>query len=143
MNITRLRIFVFVSHTILWIAFTSIAAGAYVDSYYYPHGNPPTEIKQVWDTEQLEMREIERRIELVAKAGAEDGLTGQLVLAADQFIVGRGEGKTVIAGYHWFSDWGRDTMIALNGLTLVTGRPDIAKSILIEFSRSPRQVDVS
>ena len=57
------------------------------------------------------------------------------MLAADQFIVSRGTGKTVIAGYHWFSDWGRDTMIALNGLTLATNRPEIAKSILIEFSK--------
>ena len=58
----------------------------------------------------------------------------QLVLAADQFIVARGEGQTVIAGYPWFSDWGRDTMIALPGLTLAAGRPEIAKSILLEFS---------
>ena len=60
--------------------------------------------------------------------------TMQLVLAADQFIVARGEGQTVIAGYPWFSDWGRDTMIALPGLTLAAGRPEIAKSILLEFS---------
>ncbi|WP_017300932.1 amylo-alpha-1,6-glucosidase [Nodosilinea nodulosa] len=64
----------------------------------------------------------------------------QLVLAADQFIVDRGTptdptGKTVIAGYHWFGDWGRDTMIALPGLTLSTGRPDIARSILLTFAR--------
>lgn len=59
----------------------------------------------------------------------------QLVLAADQFIVQRPtpvdpNGKSIIAGYHWFSDWGRDTMIALPGLTLATGRPEIAASIL-------------
>jgi predicted glycogen debranching enzyme len=65
----------------------------------------------------------------------------QLVLAADQFIVDRGSsiddsiGKTVIAGYHWFGDWGRDTMIALPGLTLSTGRWDIARSILLTFAR--------
>ncbi|MEO6333973.1 MAG: amylo-alpha-1,6-glucosidase, partial [Pyrinomonadaceae bacterium] len=58
----------------------------------------------------------------------------QLVLAADQFIVARGEGNTIIAGYPWFSDWGRDTMIALNGLTLATNRPEIARGILLEFS---------
>ncbi|MBC7881178.1 MAG: amylo-alpha-1,6-glucosidase [Anaerolineae bacterium] len=68
------------------------------------------------------------------------GWIRQLVLAADQFVVNRGlpsadPGKTVIAGYHWFGDWGRDTMIALPGLTLTTGRPEIARSILLTFSR--------
>jgi predicted glycogen debranching enzyme len=63
----------------------------------------------------------------------------QLVLAADQFIVDRPlvdnpQGKTVIAGYHWFGDWGRDTMISLSGLTLATGRPEIARSILRTFA---------
>ena len=77
---------------------------------------------------------MKRRAALVARSGAKDVFTQQLVLAADQFIVDRGKGKTVIAGYHWFSDWGRDTMIALPGLTLSTGRPEIAKSILTEFS---------
>jgi len=64
----------------------------------------------------------------------------QLLLAADQFIVSRsfpGEpgGKTIVAGYHWFGDWGRDTMIALHGLALTTGRPDIARQILLAFSQ--------
>jgi predicted glycogen debranching enzyme len=54
--------------------------------------------------------------------------------AADQFIVRRGEGSTVIAGYHWFSDWGRDTMIALPGLALATGRPEVARGILRAFA---------
>src|SRR5215472_6915887 len=55
--------------------------------------------------------------------------------ASDQFLVARGDNRTVVAGYHWFSDWGRDTMIALPGLTLTTGQPETAKSILREFSR--------
>ncbi len=64
----------------------------------------------------------------------------QLTLAAEQFIVARESeneprGRTVIAGYPWFSDWGRDTMIALPGLTLTTGRPDVARSILRTFAR--------
>ncbi len=71
-------------------------------------------------------------------------LTQRLVLAADQFIVSRASsddpnGKTVIAGYPWFSDWGRDTMISLPGLTLCTGRPEIARSILRTYARHVSQ----
>ena len=55
-------------------------------------------------------------------------------LPSDQFIVKRGHLETVIAGYHWFADWGRDTMIALPGLTLVTGRFDVARNILLTFA---------
>lgn len=63
----------------------------------------------------------------------------QLVLAADRFIVFRAlpnepDGKTIIAGYPWFGDWGRDTMISLPGLTLTTGRPAIARPILRTFA---------
>jgi predicted glycogen debranching enzyme len=66
------------------------------------------------------------------------------VLAADQFVAARptgaepgldGQGATVIAGYHWFGDWGRDTMISLPGLALTTGRPEIARRILTTFAR--------
>jgi len=57
-----------------------------------------------------------------------------LTSAANQFIVTRSTGQSIIAGYHWFADWGRDTMIALPGLTLTTGRTEIAKSILLEFA---------
>ncbi|NTV64243.1 MAG: glycogen debranching protein [Oscillochloris sp.] len=64
----------------------------------------------------------------------------QLVLAADQFVVDRPlpgdpQGKTIIAGYHWFADWGRDTMISLPGLTLASGRPEVARSIVRTFAR--------
>jgi predicted glycogen debranching enzyme len=65
----------------------------------------------------------------------------RLALAGDQFLVerrdaqGRAVGKTVIAGYPWFSDWGRDTMIALPGLTLATGRGAIAASLLRTFAK--------
>ena len=58
----------------------------------------------------------------------------ELVIAADAFIVQRARGATVVAGYHWFGDWGRDTMISLPGLALVTGRPTIARSILTTFA---------
>lgn len=64
----------------------------------------------------------------------------QLILAADSFIFSRPtkdvpDGESVIAGYPWFGDWGRDTMIALPGLTLATGRPDTAARILRTFAR--------
>ena len=74
-----------------------------------------------------------------------EDLLSKLSLAADQFIVQRGEGagaaekKSVIAGYPWFEDWGRDTFISLPGLTLVTGRFDVAKSILSTFADHMRR----
>jgi predicted glycogen debranching enzyme len=63
-----------------------------------------------------------------------------LALAADQFVVRRPlrddpDGMSVIAGYHWFGDWGRDTMISLPGLLISTGRPDVARRILTTFAR--------
>lgn len=68
----------------------------------------------------------------------------QLTLAADQFIASRplssgDSGHTIIAGYHWFGDWGRDTMISLPGLTLTTKRYDIARSILSTFAQYANQ----
>jgi predicted glycogen debranching enzyme len=63
-----------------------------------------------------------------------DAQLERLSIAAEQFLVQRGAGKTVIAGYPWFSDWGRDTMISLPGLTLVTGRFDDARGILAAYA---------
>jgi predicted glycogen debranching enzyme len=64
----------------------------------------------------------------------------QLVFAADQFVVNRGIpenpiGKTIIAGYPWFGDWGRDTMISLPGITITTGRLQITRAILYTYSK--------
>ncbi len=80
--------------------------------------------------------EIKRRREILASSPSDKYFVRQLTAAADQFVVKRKDQKTVIAGYHWFGDWGRDTMIALPGLTLVTGRYDVAKSILLGLARS-------
>ena len=79
--------------------------------------------------------EIIRRRNVVASTHLEDSFAQYLASAANQYIVSRGDQKTVIAGYHWFSDWGRDTMIALPGLTLPTGKHDVAKSILRMFAK--------
>jgi len=67
------------------------------------------------------------------------GWVRRLILAADQFVVDRPlpggiEGKSIIAGYPWFADWGRDTMISLPGLTLTTGRAEVARTILRTYA---------
>jgi predicted glycogen debranching enzyme len=93
-----------------------------------------------WQTALAEYRAHEAS--LIAHAPDDPAWVRQLLLAADQFVVTRAgngsdttSGTTVIAGYPWFSDWGRDTMIALPGLALATGRHDIAASILRTFAR--------
>lgn len=89
----------------------------------------------------LERAREERALLARAHAASEPAAVRQLILAADQFIVERpsprsaaSSGVTVIAGYPWFSDWGRDTMLSLSGLTLVTGRPELARGILLTFA---------
>ena len=90
---------------------------------------PPLSIGDSFD------REIRRRIELIQSMPLKNPLARSLALAADSFIVRKkDETHTVIAGYHWFSDWGRDTMISLPGLTLSCGKFDVAKSVLRTFS---------
>jgi predicted glycogen debranching enzyme len=113
-----------------------------------------------WDTigalnpKELPTAEQHRRARLITNAhrAATHGFGAELVLAADQFIItpaGRieeaararaagDEVRTVIAGYHWFTDWGRDTMISLEGLTLCTGRQREAGYILRTFGHYVR-----
>lgn len=89
------------------------------------------------DAFALFAQEKERRKKLISEMPVVDETTKTLGLAADQFIVQRdNDSKTIIAGYHWFTDWGRDTMIALPGLTLATGRFEDAKKIIRTFARS-------
>jgi predicted glycogen debranching enzyme len=78
--------------------------------------------------------EKKRRLTLAAKLPVQDEFAQSLALAADVFVVKRGQkGRTIIAGYPWFLDWGRDAMVALTGLTLTSGRPDDARLILTTF----------
>jgi len=85
--------------------------------------------------------EQERQRDLLARAQATEAprWVQQLVLAADQFVVtceiGGQTGQSILAGYPWFSDWGRDTMIALPGLTLATGRPEDSAAILRTYAQ--------
>jgi predicted glycogen debranching enzyme len=92
------------------------------------------------DAFKLFAAEKRRREALLDSPSSKDEFSKILTLAADQFVVKRGEDlKTLIAGYHWFSDWGRDTMISLPGICLVTGRFDDAKKILRAFAQSTSQ----
>ncbi len=84
----------------------------------------------------LYRKELMRRIKVTSRFRFHDRAQ-MLALAADQFIVKRGEKlKSIIAGYHWFSDWGRDTMISLPGLCLSTERYADARKIIKAFSES-------
>lgn len=88
------------------------------------------------DAEKLFTAEKKRREKLISSLKVQDEFASTLALAADQFVVKRGKDqKTIIAGYHWFSDWGRDTMISLPGLCLSTGRFEDAKKILQAFAK--------
>jgi predicted glycogen debranching enzyme len=112
---------------------------------------------EAWETvrslepDEANRAERERRSRLLAAASpvARNGPAAELVLAADQFIIAPAsrvedkartrasgdEARTVLAGYHWFTDWGRDTMISLEGLTLVTGRHTEAGYVLRTFAQ--------
>jgi predicted glycogen debranching enzyme len=114
----------------------------------------PWDIIDVLSPADVLSAERERRARLIveAKPEAQDGVAAELVFAADQFVItpaGRfeeaarahaagDEVRTIIAGYHWFTDWGRDTMISLEGLTLTTGRCLEAGYILRTFAHYVR-----
>jgi predicted glycogen debranching enzyme len=93
-----------------------------------------TEPKNAAEGAGLRERERRRRAAIVDAAPGGQLLVKALAAAADHYIVQRRDLKTIVAGYHWFTDWGRDTMIALPGLTLATGRYEVAKQILHVFA---------
>ncbi len=80
------------------------------------------------------LKEIQRKKNIIKQADL-DKKFEKLILSADNFIVKKEKGKSIVAGYHWFGDWGRDTLIALPGIALVTKRFDDAKQILFSFSK--------
>ena len=95
------------------------------------------------DPEALKAAELDR-LESIVPPETADSFLRDLLLAGEQFIVKRpvrqqsgmeapGEGYSLLAGYHWFTDWGRDTMIAMRGLTIAAGKQEIPRSILDTF----------
>jgi len=90
--------------------------------------------------EQFTQQNAARKRQLLDKAGLVSELGQQLVLSADAYVVRREStgGKSIIAGYPFFEDWGRDTMISLAGATIVTGRLEECKSILRTFAKYVR-----
>ncbi len=138
---------------------------AYCPGYFRGYLTPEQPVTfvattQGWDTLEFDVfatfdAERRRMTQLLARGGPQfegDDFAEQLAMAADQFVVLPGsrleervlaeaegtELRTVIAGYHWFGDWGRDTMISLEGLTLCTCRHREAKAILRTFSHYVR-----
>jgi len=93
-----------------------------------------TEQRDVTQAVECRRTEITRRRKALVASPIEDTFAQSLAAASDQYLVSRGDQNTVIAGYYWFGDWGRDTMIALPGLTLPTGKYDVARSILRTFT---------
>jgi predicted glycogen debranching enzyme len=94
-----------------------------------------TEARDVSRVGKYRQNEISRRQQIAASSRINDPFAESLAASAEQYIVSRGDKQTIIAGYHWFGDWGRDAMIALPGLTLVTGKHDCARSILRTFAQ--------
>jgi predicted glycogen debranching enzyme len=86
----------------------------------------------------VELRHEERTRRVALLTGADSEVERHLRLAAEKFVVRRGEHRTVVAGYPWFTDWGRDTFIALPGLALVTGWTSLARELLLAWAAEVR-----
>jgi predicted glycogen debranching enzyme len=93
-----------------------------------------TEEDAIRDVEVLRRRETARRKKMTERPAAASDLGKHLLRAADAFVVRRGNAWSVIAGYPWFTDWGRDAMISVAGLTLAAGRFEEARSIIGTFA---------
>jgi predicted glycogen debranching enzyme len=120
---------------------TTLRAGEALTLVLSTEAQPAADGDEAWRRRQAHEAELlERWTRGWAGAAAAPAWIRHLVLAADQFVARRPtsddpEGMTVIAGYPWFGDWGRDTMIALPGLALATGRPELAVRVLRTFAR--------
>ncbi len=104
--------------------------------------NKKLSISDITDDSAFKIRkmQLDSIDKLIKKAGYKDEFANQLTMAANQFLAYRQSTgyKTILAGLPWFTDWGRDTMIAYTGLTLCTGRFDDAGDILLTFAQYAR-----
>jgi predicted glycogen debranching enzyme len=94
----------------------------------------------IFTTQKLEGSALKHANDLrESERGRRKQFANRLDFAADAYIVRRKQGKTIVAGYPWFTDWGRDTFIALRGLCLSRGKFQIAREILVEWASSVSQ----
>jgi 4-alpha-glucanotransferase len=104
------------------------------------HHNPSPDLEAALERRRSWQRSVLGQASQVPEMAEAPDWIGQLLHAADSFIFTRSlpdgpAGRSVIAGYPWFGDWGRDTMISLPGLTLATGRQQLARDVLLTFAR--------
>jgi predicted glycogen debranching enzyme len=122
-------------------AVLELASGEWVGIVGSLEADPSPDLSAALERRQRWQRELlTGAAQAVPEMATAPDWIGQLLLAADSFIFARPlpdrpHGKSVIAGYPWFGDWGRDTMICLPGLTLATGRRERARDILLTFAR--------
>lgn len=103
--------------------------------YFIAEVNENCEINNIQNAETLIKAEEIRMQKLCKISNAKTDIQKELTLSADNFIIEKNNGKTIIAGYPWFSDWGRDAFIALEGITLKTNRYNDAKEIIKYFTK--------
>ena len=99
------------------------------------HGDTDTDSEVDADADAVAEADAAANAKAAMTADRSASLLHDLRLAAASYFVERGRGATIVAGYPWFTDWGRDTFISLRGLTLHTGRHDLAAAILHEWAR--------
>ncbi|HND04007.1 MAG TPA: glycogen debranching enzyme N-terminal domain-containing protein, partial [Nitrospira sp.] len=106
----------------------TITPGTAAELVFTSEPLPSYDVTQAIEAERL------RRGQLQQSIPTEDVLTRRLWAATGAYLVQRGARQTVVAGYPWFADWGRDTFVALPGLCLVTGRYDVARQVIEAFA---------
>ncbi len=106
----------------------TLTPGTTAELLFTTEAAPTESMTQLWDAERR------RRDNVAAAAPIDDELTRRLWVASAAYLVQRSARQTVIAGYPWFADWGRDTFVALPGLCLVTGRYEVARQVIEAFA---------